>query len=89
MRTLNVKLSYSWDDGDDTREYHLSVPETLTDDEIMEILGKEHDALSMDDELSDIYGYEGRNPDTLMKYVCEKYHWEFGLIDYALDLVLV
>ena len=87
-KTLTIKLTFLLDDEDDLREYHLTVPNALTNVEIIDILKREHEILSLDDELSDIYGYQGRNPDTLLEYVCKKYHWNYESVNFDFGLTL-
>lgn len=86
LKTLTIRLTFLWDDIDEMREYKISVPNALTTKEIINIFKKEHDILAMDDELSDIYGYEGRCPETLIKYICKKYHWNFEPVNFDLEL---
>ena len=86
-KTLTIKLTFLWDEADDMREYKLSVPSALTRKEIMDIFKNEHDILAMDDELSDIYGYEGRCPDTLINYICKKYGWNYEPVNFDFELI--
>lgn len=42
----------------------------------MNALKTEHDHLCLVDE-TDIYGEEGRTPETLLEHVCKKYNWKW------------
>lgn len=48
-------------------------------------LCENHEFLCKNDE-KDTYGIEGRNPDTLIRYTCEKEGWTYEEPSYDLDL---
>ena len=86
MRTLNLRINFFWDDGDDIKEVKLTVPDNVSDNEIMETLKKEHEYLCYEDE-ENIYGTSGRNPNTLLNYVCDKYYgWSYFDFMYDIDV---
>lgn len=86
MRTLNLRINFFWDDGDDIKEFKLTVPDNVSDSEIMETLKKEHEYLCHEDE-ENIYGTDGRNPETLLNYVCDKYYgWSWCDFQYDIDV---
>ena len=86
MRTLNLRMNFFWDDGDDIKCFKLTVPDDTTDDEVIDILKKEHEYLCTDDD-EDIYFNKGRNPETLLDYVCDKYYgWSCSDLQYDIDL---
>ena len=85
MREAKIRLDYFWDDGDDIWENILIVPNNITNNQIEEIIIKEHKFLCFDDE-DDIYGTQGRNAVTLLDYICKKYHWEWKDFEFDIDL---
>ena len=84
-KTVNVRINFFWDDGDDMRSFKLTVPENISDDEIMDVLKKEHEYLCTEDE-DDIYGVKGRNPDVLLEYICNKHGWAWFDFQYDIDV---
>jgi hypothetical protein len=87
MNTYTIRINFVWDDGDDTRQFKLFVPSNVTEPEITDILSKEHEYLCKDDE-EDFYGTQGRCPETLLNYVCEKYNWQWQWQELELDIDL-
>jgi hypothetical protein len=85
MKTYTIRLNFFWDDGNDMREFKITVPGNITEGKITEILLKEHKYLSVDDK-EDFYGIQGRDPETLVDYVCEKYNWQWQEFEYDIDL---
>lgn len=88
MRTLNLKMNFIWDEEDDTKEFRLTVPDNVSDNEIAETLKKEHEYLCGEDD-EDIYGSVGRAPETLLDYVCDKYGWSWCELEFNVDIDLV
>lgn len=84
MKSLNIRINSTWDDEEDLWECKLTVPENVTTD-IEETIIKEHNFLC-DEE--NIYGNNGRNPVTLMDYICNKYGWDWNYLEYDIDLNL-
>ena len=78
-------INFFWDDGDDIWEFRIIVPENVSEIEVAETLKKEHEYLDMEDE-EDIYGVNGRNPVTLLDYICEKYGWSWSDFEFDIDL---
>lgn len=85
MKKLNLRINFFWDDCDDIWEFVLTVPENVTELEVSEILIKEHNYLNMEDD-EDLYGIQGRNPVTLLDYICEKYGWNWADFEFDIDL---
>ena len=85
MKTLNLRINFFWDDGDDIWEFKLTVPSNVSEIEVTDILKKEHEYLDMEDE-EDIYGINGRDPITLLDYICEKYGWSWSDFEFNIDL---
>ena len=73
MRTLNLRINFFWDDGDDMETFELTVPSNVSNEEILDVLKKEHEYLCEEDE-EDVYGKTGRTPATLLNYICDKYY---------------
>ena len=67
MRTLNLRINFFWDDGDDMETFELTVPSNVSNAEILDVLKKEHEYLCEEDE-EDVYGKTGRTPETLLNY---------------------
>ena len=87
MKTINLRINFFWDDGDDMQEFALTIPSNVCEIEVVDILEKEHDYLCTEDE-EDIYGVQGRNPETLLDYVCEKYGWSYKTFEFDIDINL-
>ena len=85
MRTLNVRVNFFWDDGDDMEAFMLIVPDNIDDNDVFNILQKEHKYLSEEDE-DDLYGIRGRNPHTLIEYICQKYGWKSNDFSFDIDV---
>ena len=85
MKKINLRINFFWDDGDDIWEFILTVPNNVTELEVSEILSKEHDYLDTEDD-EDFYGIHGRNPVTLLDYICEKYGWSWEDFYFNIDL---
>lgn len=71
-----VKITFLWDDENDERLFTIIVPPNLTVDEVIDIIEDEHNYLCFEDD-TDRYGNDGRNPETLLQHICEKYNWEY------------
>lgn len=84
MKTLNIRITFFWDD-DDIRKFKLTVPSNVSEIEVADTLKKEHEYLDMEDK-EDIYGLNGRNPVTLLDYICEKYGWSWSDFEFDIDL---
>lgn len=85
MKKFNLRINFFWDDGDDMKEFALTVPDNVNTEEIKEALIKEHKYLDLEDE-TDLYGTSGRDPETLLDYVCEKYEWNWEEFSFDIDL---
>ena len=81
----NIKLNFLFDDGNDEKIVQICVPINISAEKVCEVLMQEHDYLCFEDE-SDRYGICGREPGTLLDFVCEKYKWEWKSMDYDIDL---
>lgn len=75
-KILNLRLTFGCDVVNDTKEFTLIVPKDVSKSQIMNALKTEHDHLCLVDE-TDIYGEEGRTPETLLEHVCKKYNWKW------------
>ena len=83
-----LKINFVWDDGvDESEKIELWVPANTTVYEIISIIKKEHNFLCCDDE-EDLYGCVGRNYETLLDYVCEKYNWKWNKIKVDMEIEL-
>lgn len=85
MKKLNLRINFFWDDGDDMWEFILKVPNNVTVDEVKENLTKTHEYLDMGDD-TDLYGTSGRNPVTLLDYMCEKHGWSWEDFSFDIDM---
>lgn len=86
MRTLNLRINFFWDDGDDMEIFELTVPSNVSNAEILDALKKEHEYLCKEDE-EDVYGKTGRTPETLLNYICDKYYgWSWRDFQYDIDV---
>ena len=89
MKSLSVRLDFMWDDGDDVKEYVIHVPDKVSASDVNKALMQGHKYLCKEDE-EDIYGTNGRNPETLMDFVCSKYLWRYRekTTNYDINLTL-
>lgn len=86
MKNLNIKIDFGYEDGSETTgEFTLIVPYYSPALDVVDILKKEHEYLSKKDE-EDIYALQGKVPETLLDYVCEKYGWHWK--KFGFDIVL-
>lgn len=85
MKKLNLRIDFFWDDGDDMWEFILKVPSNVTVNEVNDTLTKAHHYLDMEDD-TDFYGTSGRNPVTLLDYICNKYGWCWEDFSFDIDL---
>ena len=81
----NIRLLFAWDDVDEMESYTITVPDQVTLSDVQDKLYENHEFLCKNDE-KDIYGIEGRNPDTLLRYTCKKEGWTYEEFSYDLDL---
>lgn len=87
MKTLTIRINFTWDDEDDLWQFKLIVPNNVTTECVEEILIKEHNYLCDEDD-TDLYGNVGRCSVTLLDYICEKYGWKLVDNDFDIDLNL-
>lgn len=85
-RKVVFELNFQWDDGPESRTIVLTVPKDVTDEDIIAVIKDCHRVLCEDEDDMDIYGTEGRSPETLMNYVCEVRGWSWKDVNFALDL---
>lgn len=85
MKTYTLKLNFLWDEEIDTEVFKLTVPDNITEKDIYITLQTEHNYLDKKDE-EDLYGYLGRNPETLLDYICEKFDWDWEPFEFDMDI---
>lgn len=86
MKTLKLIINFPWHGEDDMWKFKLMVPSSVTETNVADILKKEHEYLSIDGKGP--YGIYGRNPVTLLDYVCKKYDWSWSDFEFDVDLTL-
>ncbi len=72
------KITFTWDNENDTRVIDICTPESVSREKVEKELKEGHEFLCFKDG-TDIYGTVGRTPDTLAMYVCEKNGWAFNI----------
>lgn len=86
---LSIKINFEWDNEYDTLECNLFVPkniiQNMREDDFINLFIKEHYYLCSDDK-EDTYGVKGRTPSTLLDYICEKYNWQWDIINFDIDI---
>ena len=88
MKNLNIKIDFVYeDDSETTGEFVLIVPHRATELYVVDILEKEHEYLSKEDQ-EDNYGFQGKVPETLLDYVCEKYGWHWRKFGFEIEMKL-
>lgn len=85
MHIIPINLNFKFDEGDETTPVLITVPSGTSIYSVIAEIKNRHDHLCFDDP-EDHYGAFGRDAETLMNYVCEKNHWEYHVIDDAIDL---
>lgn len=88
MKTYLLKVTFTWDDGNDSLLVSLSVPENTTLDDIPSILHEEHDFLDSGEYEECLYENNGRNAESLLSYVCEKCGWSWEESKEDMEVVL-
>lgn len=85
MKKYNLRMNFFWDEEDDMKEFFIYVPNAVLIDDISKELINAHEYLVFKDE-TEIYGKIGRNPETLIDYVCKKNKWKYEEFVYDIDL---
>lgn len=85
MKKLNMRINFFWDDEDDIWEFTLTVPDDINVIRVEEVLSKAHQYLDTEDK-TDLYGTNGRNPVTLVDYVCREYGWSWVEFTFDIDM---
>lgn len=82
-----ICLKFLNDDGkDDFFPCMVTVPENLSEKQVMKILDEAHDYLCSEEREEDIYGIRGYSAQTLAEYVSGKNGWKLEYPDIALTL---
>lgn len=87
-KKVTVRICMTWDDGDEEVGMVFTVPKDVTVEEIEKAISDAHEFLCTEDE-EDIYGLDGRNPNTLADYVCDEKNWSWNPQEYEVDLIFV
>lgn len=87
MKRHECSIAFQWDEGDDTKVIDIFTPDNVTKDTVESELVLGHEYLCNNDE-DDLYGKEGRTPETLVECICQKngWHWEEHTPDITLSL---
>lgn len=85
MKKYNLRINFFWDNEDDIREFSVFVPNKTTIQEVSEALIDIHRYLDTKDK-TETYGRNGRNPETLITYVCEECGWRWERHEFDIDL---
>ena len=85
MKKYNLKINFVWLDKDDTRKFTIEVPENVTIKEIIKTLTQAHEYLDMEDS-EGLYEIIGRNPTTLLDYICNKNKWKWKNFEFDIDM---
>ena len=87
MKKYKVRINFVWDYEyqNDTGEFIIVVPNDVTVEEIEKILSDSHNYLCDEDE-DGWYDEAGREPETLLNYVCEKYGWKCEELEFDIDM---
>lgn len=88
MNTYEIKITFLWDDGNDTNLVRITVPYNIEIEQLNEKIIETHEKLCADEDGEDIYGINGRNVETLMNYMCEKNSWHWEKAEPDDDIVL-
>lgn len=82
-KMYNVRINFFWDEGDDMQEFKVFVPGNTSVCELQDKIINAHNYLSHNNEL---YGTSGRNPETLLEFVCEQNGWKCEVMAFDIDL---
>lgn len=82
-----IRITFLWDDGNDSNIYMIEAPDCDSISEIKKRIEEAHDYLCFEDEY-DRYETYGRNSETLLNYLSNKCSWEWNLFIPALDIEL-
>lgn len=72
-----IRLEFTWDDGSDIKEFLIYAPVSVSDDDVAKSLENAHEYLCQEDE-TDYYGTNGRNPESLVAWVCDQNPWLYS-----------
>ena len=92
MKKYNMRINFIRDlcDGEnDVWDCIIIVPDDVTIEKIKEELVKAHQYLDNEEannEDDEWYSQDGRVPETLVQYVCEKHNWAYEEIKYDIDV---
>lgn len=75
-RRHKCKLTFTWDDGNETKIINVYTPREVSTEEVRKTLEETHEFLCHEDK-DDNYGHGGRTPETLVDYMCEKKGWAY------------
>lgn len=88
MKTYIVSITFRNDDYDDKDLFKITVPASVSRQDIEIAIQKKHDKLDESKNLRDGYDNWGRVPETLIGHVCKdrKWKWEYLIPDVDLEL---
>lgn len=86
MKNYIMELTFQWDEENDTKQVVIETPDDVSVDVVTDALNKGHEYLCFEDE-EDRYGNDGREPETLVGYVCRKYGWKWRRLGFDTCLI--
>lgn len=87
-KTYNIFITFIENDPTDNNLFQITVPSTVSKFDINRIIRTEHTILDEDPEQT-IYGSGGRNPETLLDFICQKYNWSYKPLQKDLSISLL
>lgn len=84
MKEITMKLRNG---SNDTQKFVVMAADDMDNAKVAVILKKEHEYLNGKDS-EGIYEIQGKTPETLLDYVCEKYGWTWKPFEFDIDLEL-
>ena len=84
MKKITLKLRNG---SNDTRKFVITATDDMDNAKVAVILKKEHEYLNGKDP-EGIYEIQGKTPETLLDYVCQKYGWTWEPFEFDIDLEL-
>lgn len=87
MKTYIIRITFKWDDKNDSTLIKLEVPEHITLSNVIALLKSRHSYLQRKDK-SALYENNGWNYESLLNHTCRKYGWKWDVLKEDAEIFL-